>query len=108
MSILRPVRGVAVSSTDARWTAARQAYQLPVVSDTSTIALITADSVCSLAASALNSILSQDLRRTRSVYVIQAGDHYVVEDDSDDTKGGEFELVITLSSSFAVLAQIAS
>lgn len=97
-----------MTSADPRWIAARQAYQLPVVSDTSAITLVTADSVCSLAASALNSVLPADIQRTRSVYVIQAGDHYVVEDDSNDTKGGEFQLVITLSSSFAVLARIAS
>ena len=49
-----------------------------------------------------------DVQRSRSVYVIRVGDHYLVEDPSDDTKGGEFQLAITLDSSFAVLARIAT
>lgn len=95
-----------MTSSDARWIAARQAYQLSA--GKGAVVLVTNDSICARAAAALNSVLPDSLRRARAVYVVQAGDRYIVEDRSDDTKGGEFQFVITSSSSFAVLARIAS
>jgi hypothetical protein len=96
-----------MKSNDARWVNTRQAYQLPQVAD-SAVVRVADETICARADSVLNSILPADVKRVPSVYVIRVGDHYVVEEPSDDTKVGLLRLVLTLDSTFAVLARIAN
>lgn len=99
-----------MTSTDTRWTSTRDAYSLPVVSDTA-IVLISDTSLCGQAADAYNAALPAALQvSNRSVYVIRVGSsRYVVWDpQTANSSASEFQVLMVLDQTFAVLAKFAT
>lgn len=94
--------------SDGRWTSLRQAYNLPVVPDSS-IAVATDSVTCSQAADAFNAALPDEFKQTaRSAYVVRVGPtRLLVWDPTPHTEtSGEFDVIMVLDgTTYAVLAK---
>ena len=97
------------TSTDSIYVATRQRYHI-VATDSSNVALVTSDSVCSLAGDAYNAHLSVAHQvANRAVYVVRVGDVYIVTDPSFLPTGVHGLIPnMVFDANFVLLAQFAA
>ncbi len=91
------------TSTDTSVARIREIMKVPIVSVTS-VSYVTDNAICAKAEAAYSAAAGADPGSPSGrVYVFQIGNYYVVSDTARRT--GEFDLHMTLSKSYRVLAQ---